>query len=161
MWFALACAAPEVPTDSAAPTTDVGCDSGPVTLDLAQPGTSYGLSDGDSILYGQPSQGGPPYVPFRVRMTGMTGLAAGALIDVQLVDMELGPIGSALLTQGYVCANAGADVGHWVGAEVHARTPDWTLEALEGRLVEVTATLTAADGTVAFDGYTGTMALLP
>ncbi|MEN0061455.1 MAG: hypothetical protein AAGA48_04845 [Myxococcota bacterium] len=130
-------------SDGEPPVSPHPCASDETSLEVAPPDGEYGdLARGGAFAAGIPPQGGAPYSPLRLRVTGPGELFDG--IDVDIAVFEDG----ALLTETQLpmrltCANVGDNAGRWVGAEVHLRYFGLELEELDGRDVTVEVTVTA------------------
>lgn len=108
-------------------------------LDVVPSGLAFdAFTDGDPLPYGDPPQGGAPYAPLRVRVSGLTDLDEGAHFDVIATDLDDdAALGEVSLDTRLVCANVGDSAGTWTGADLHLRFPGWSLDDLEGRSAEV------------------------
>lgn len=151
-WVLVGCAAcggdepyPPEPPDAgpcaweAAPQLQAG-------FDLAAEGP---IGADDVVPYGRPPQGGAPYAPFQVRAhVAWEGDALPRwLVRGSAVERSTGaPIGAAEQPQTFFCSNTGPHEGWLFGGEVHLRFPDDTLEALEGRVIDVSFALVLGDG---------------
>jgi hypothetical protein len=128
------------------------------TLEIAQEeGAPFGLLDGDPIFYGHPPQGGAPYAPFRMRLSGLADLTeVGAAVLAVAVDTHTGEtLGTAELNHRWICANVGDDAGFHVGADVHMRFYGWTLEELVGREADLQLLVEDGQGVTVDAGYRG------
>ena len=117
-------------------------------LDVVPVGLAFdGFVDGEPLPYGNPPQGGAPYAPLRVRVSGLEGLDVGVHLEATATDADDGAfLGEASLDTRLVCANVGDSAGMWTGADVHLRFPGWSLEDLAGRSAEVEVTATDLEG---------------
>lgn len=103
--------------------------------------------DGTLIEYGNPPQGGAPYAPFEVRMHASYDTSTRIEVSATAVDHELGTeLGSIAQPQVFLCANAGPHAGWLYGGEVHVRFWEQALEALEGRVVDITLSVALPGG---------------
>lgn len=116
------------------------CASRRARIEVAPPDGTFGdLSGGDALWCGNPPQGGAPYTPFRVRLSGPEALEDGVYVEMTAVDLEDGSeLAYTDLTMGLTCANVGESAGSWVGSEAHMRYYGWALDQLDGREAEVT-----------------------
>jgi hypothetical protein len=115
------------------------CDQGEVAVEATPARGAWGdLHDGGTLWCGNPPQGGAPYSPFRVRMTGPEAVGDG--IELEMVALEQGTgveLAYTALTMGLTCANVGENEGYWVGSEAHMRYTGFSLEELGGRQAEL------------------------
>jgi hypothetical protein len=96
------------------------------------------LYDGGTLWCGNPPQGGAPYSPFRVRMTGPEAVGDGITLELVAVEQGTGvELAYTELTMGLTCANVGENEGYWVGSEAHMRYTGFSLEELGGRQAEL------------------------
>jgi hypothetical protein len=139
-WLLLAACVEEPPPPPLHP-----CEQGEAVVEATPARGAWGdLHDGGTLWCGNPPQGGAPYSPFRVRMTGPEAVGEG--IELELVAVEEGTgveLAYTALTMGLTCANVGENVGYWVGSEAHMRYTGFGLEELEGRQAELQIRATA------------------
>ena len=123
--------------DTAWVTPEPGCADGEARLEMAPVGAPYGATDGLEVGYGWPPQGGAPFAPFIVRLSGLV-VDDRVEMSVDVVDDATGEvIGYGSAPMGLVCANVGDDEGWYVSAELHALFWGIELDALDGRQVQV------------------------
>lgn len=130
----------------AAPPPPLGpCDFDRAAIEVAPPDGEFGdLTDGAALWCGNPPQGGAPYTPFRVRLTGPQAWQDGIELEMSAIEAETGvELGWTSLTLGLTCANVGESAGAWVGAEAHLRYNGWNLDELEGRSARLSLRATA------------------
>ncbi len=109
------------------------------TLELAQYGPYGELSDGADFVYGHPPQGGAPYAPFSLRISGIEQGDMGMAIEMLATDSSSGEeLGTGEYMQRFICSNVGDNSGKFVGADLHMRFYGWELDDLEGRTSDVT-----------------------
>lgn len=150
-----------------APTEDTGlllppCEGEQTrSLQVAVYEGDYGEhTTGDPVMCGHPPQGGAPYAPFRLRITGLDG-AAGLFVDMVATDTDTGAVlGSGSFEQRFTCANVGDDAGAYVGAELHMRFDGYDLEQLPGHEAEVEITVEDAEGQVLSTTLSGPLTLM-
>lgn len=136
------------------------CASETMGVEVAPPFGDYGdLSDVDELWLGDPPQGGAPYSPFRVRISGPDALSDG--VDVRVVVTEDGVvIADNTIFKGLVCANVGENAGRWVGSEVHLRYDGFDDLELEGRDVTVEVSVTGGETDELFARVEGRVTLV-
>ena len=136
-----------------------GCEaSADPVLEIAQYGPYGELQDGSDLLYGHPPQGGAPYAPFSLRISGMEQGELGMQIEMEAVDADSGELlGTASYAQRFICSNTGENLGTFVGADLHMRFFGGELSDLEGRTANVTISATNDGGTRAEAGYLGVL----
>ncbi len=128
------------------PETPCEADGEP-TLEVVPTDLAFGaFVDGDPLLFGPPPQGGAPYTPLKVRASGLAGLGTGATIDLWGSDLEGEDLGEVSYETRFVCANVGDSAGTWVASDVHFRYFGWDLDALGGRIAELTTRVTDTSG---------------
>ncbi|TNE86287.1 MAG: hypothetical protein EP330_21335 [Deltaproteobacteria bacterium] len=118
-------------------------DSDPL-LELTPSGVPFGtFVDGDEAYYGPPPQGGAPYSPVDLRVSGLEDMDKGVLIELSAVDVDSGEdLGSLSYPTRLVCANVGDSAGNWLANDVHHRFYGWELDELPGRLMALTVAVT-------------------
>jgi len=123
------------------------CATDQLDLEVAPPDGDFGDLVGDPDLWcGHPPQGGAPFSPLRVRVTGPDVFADGVDLDMSVVDNQTGEeLGHTALALGLTCANVGDSAGTWVGSEAHLRYTGFALDTLGER--SGTLTLTVAPRT--------------
>lgn len=98
---------------------------------------------GDPLLYGTPPQGGAPYAPVDLRVSGLEGMAEGVLIELYGTDLDSGELlGTLQYPTRLVCANVGDSAGSWLANDVHHRFYGWELADLAGRAMALEVTVT-------------------
>ncbi|MEQ1502444.1 MAG: hypothetical protein ABMB14_09440 [Myxococcota bacterium] len=130
------------------------CATPEMAVEAAPPHGDYGeFADGADLWCGNPPQGGAPYSPFKLRLSGPDEVGEGIAVEMTATDAATGEeLAYTTLTMGLTCANVGENAGHWVGSEAHLRYGGWTLDALDGRLADVTIHAEAmADPSIAAD----------
>lgn len=134
--------------DGGSGTDDTGfspfpCATPEVGLEVAPPDGGYGdLSLGGDLWVGLPPQGGAPYTPLRLRVSGPGAFYDGVNVDIDVTE-EGTLLAETSLPMRLVCANVGENAGHWVGAEVHLRWFGLALDELAARNVRVTVSVSA------------------
>jgi len=127
-------------------------------LEIAQYGPYGELQDGSELRYGHPAQGGAPYAPFSLRISGMDQGDLGMNIEMEAIDRDTGEIlGTGTYAQRFICSNTGASSGSFVGADLHMRFFGWELDDLDGRTAEVSISVTNDDGVHVEAGYLGVL----
>lgn len=117
-----------------------------LSLEIAPPGGEYGdLVDGSSLWCGIPPQGGAPYTPILLRLTGQDdALTEGIAVEAIAADAESGePLLYTALALELLRSNVGDSAGSWVGSEVHLRYEGWSLQDLEGRSADLVVRVTS------------------
>lgn len=143
--LALVGCAPRVPAetageDTAPPTVEwtPDClDPGPeILVDVALESGQFGeLADGVTLPVSIPPQGGAPYTPFAVRVTGTGDVHLGQRVIATASEGGV-EIGSADLTARPICSNVAPNAGWWLTWGVHVRYWDDTVDSLAGRTVD-------------------------
>jgi len=125
-------------------------------LELAQYGPYGELDDGTDFLYGHPPQGGAPYAPFSLRISGMDQGELGMEIVMIATDSQTGEaLGTGDYMQRFICSNVGDNTGMFVGADLHMRFYGWELDDLAGRAADVTVSATNDQGVSVEAGFQG------
>lgn len=128
--------------------------TGDPALEVAPSGVDYpDFADGEALPYGNPPQGGAPYAPIHVRLSGLDDLDEGVHLAATIDDVDGTALGGADLDTRLVCANVGDSAGKWTGADVHLRFPGWSLDDLADREVRVDVIATDLDGDVVEGGF--------
>ncbi|MEM6926686.1 MAG: hypothetical protein AAF602_07155 [Myxococcota bacterium] len=134
----------------------IGCDPGdPISahpcatdemgVEVAPPDGDYGdLEAGGAFWVGIPPQGGAPYTPFRVRISGPDAMFDGVDVEVRVTEGDA-LVAENVVPKGLTCANVGENAGRWVGSEVHLRYYGLELAELDGRDVEVEVTIVGGE----------------
>ena len=156
LWMIVGCGSTS--SDGPEPTAECGPE-GVAQLEVAQGETGFGdLHDGVSVVYGQPPQGGSPYAPFRLRMSGLAYEAE--TIAVELLATQAGGdvvLGTGAFDQRFICSNVGENSGFLMGSELHMRFPGYSLSDLDGQAVDALVTVTDALGTRLESRFSGTL----
>ncbi len=114
------------------------CASDTVGLEVAPPEGDFGdLAEGGLFWVGDPPQGGAPFSPFRIRVSGPDAMFDGVDVNVRVVGTDGTLITEDSVEKGLTCANVGENAGLWVGSEVHLRYYGFVKEELHGLDVEV------------------------
>jgi hypothetical protein len=134
--------------ESPEPDLPSSCGEGDLFAEFVPKSEVYGdFVDGTSIFIGLPPQGGSPFTPLQLRVSGMSQNNDG--LDVRLVgvDKETGELlGQAEYNHRFFCSNVGVNEGYWVTSELHMRYPGWSLEELQDREIELVIQTTNTDG---------------
>jgi hypothetical protein len=127
-------------------------------LEIAQYGPYGELVDGSALLFGNPPQGGAPYAPFSLRISGMDQGDLGMGIEMEAIDSDTQELlGTGSYTQRFLCSNTGDNDGTFVGADLHMRFFGWALEDLDGRAAQVVITAANDDGIQVEASYLGVL----
>ena len=125
-------------------------------LELAQYGPYGELDDGADCLFGHPPQGGAPYAPFSLRISGMDQDDLGMDVQMTATDADSGEIlGTGDYLQRFICSNVGDNDGKFVGADLHMRFYGWELSELEGRTADVLISVSNDNGDRVEAGFQG------
>ena len=122
---------------------------GSPSVEIAPAEIDFGAFEAGAPLYvGHPPQGGALYSPFHARVEGLADLDLGTRILLTGTDPANDTvIAETEYEQRLVCANVGESAGQWLGADLHLRFGDWTVEALAGRPMTLTLAVEGLDGT--------------
>jgi hypothetical protein len=147
----LACAAvPDGGGEDTAPPAAPDCFAeGDPRMEVAlESGGFEEVSEGMIAPVSIPPQGGAPYTPWQVRVTGDGALNLG----VRMVATA-GDLGDVVLDLTPICANVEPNDGWWMLTGVHVRYWDYTVEELVGRTVDVHFSLQDVGGGPERAGY--------
>ncbi len=112
-------------------------ESGPeILVDIALESGGFGeLADGVTLPVSIPPQGGAPYTPFAIRVTGTGDIHLGQRVIATATEDGV-EIGSADIVARPICSNVAPNAGWWLTYGIHIRYWDDTVNTLAGRTVD-------------------------
>ncbi len=112
-------------------------DPGPeILVDIALESGGFGeLADGVTLPVSIPPQGGAPYTPFAIRVTGTGDIHLGQRV-IATASEDGVEIGSADVVARPICSNVAPNAGWWLTFGIHIRYWDDTVNTLAGRVVD-------------------------
>ena len=97
--------------------TPLACAAGEPTLELATRDISFGdLEFGADIECGVPPLRGGAVPAFLIRATGIDQAETGMVVELVAYDAETGEDEARIISNGWLCANAGKSAGYWVSS---------------------------------------------
>lgn len=123
--------------DTALPAPDCFAEGAPRLGIALESGSFDEVSDGMNVPVSIPPQGGAPYTPWMVRVTGDGALNLGIRMVATATDADGTFLGDATLDVQPICANVEPNDGWWMITGLHVRYWDYAVADLVGRSVDV------------------------